>query len=256
MQLCFVLQAKPVRICLPGLLQNEPGLSTSPRDVQPRAGSWKLVFLQEARRAVLELVDCLHHLVMPADLHSSSFLPEARVNPGWLRMLGVSGGKKGKTTLKLQIPLQGLALSPQHHDFLISFSSDTPCNTKLSTSASHLYGYQMNYTVFTGHKRAVLNWTGESRMQWGASATFPHAFFCKSKVFRQKNSRESFTFPRNNCFYIKETVLCAKAFSLLSSCSSMKWPFSRDFPGSSSLQGGSNVYMAMWLCEELKCSDV
>lgn len=183
-------------------------------------------------------------------------LPAWSTSESWLRMTEVSGGKKGKTTLKPQIPLQGLAFSPQRHDFLISLSSDTSCNTELSTSASHLYGYQMNYTVFTGHKRVVLNWTGESRMQWGVSATFPHAFFCKSKVFRQKNSKGSFTFPRNNTFYIKETVFCAKAFSLLSSCLSMKWPFSRDFPGSSSLQGGRNVYMAMWLCKELKCSDV
>lgn len=38
-------------------------------------------FLQAGRGAVLELVVCLHHLVMPAGLHKSSCLPETQVNP-------------------------------------------------------------------------------------------------------------------------------------------------------------------------------
>lgn len=80
----------------------------------------------------------------------------------------------------------------------------------------------MNYMGLTGHKIVLLDSTGESRMQWEGSTTFPHAFFCKSKVFRQKNSGGSFIFPRSNTFYIKETVFCTKTFLPLSSCSSMK----------------------------------
>lgn len=121
------------------------GCFSSPGGIQP--SSQKPVLLQAGSRAVLGLVDCLHHLVIPRTAPPFC-LKRKRIVAEDARDLW--RGEGGERHLKHKYCHKELVFSPQHHNSETGFSSDTPFNTKLSTSESHLCGYQMNYTGFTG----------------------------------------------------------------------------------------------------------